>query len=253
MKYLKEHIEFIKESDDAKFEFLAMIPQYEKYILRMVEIHEQHYYKDVKISTNPEFIKGIKEFSKKMLNKENVMAEDYLSIIRKYEKELYQKNEFGIPDDESGEYMDESMFGILDDIVSSFRAIVRRDFDGSQSAIRTLKYFKKDINDDRMDDSWVYKQTVADSMASWADDDMDYDPSTDPDQDNYDPLDDLWQSNEEFIADIEGHVGKKFDDFSYVDKMSAFDYIKSKRLFIDMADVPEIQEMLGKLKEMLGV
>ena len=242
MKYLKT---FESHSDD-KFELLATVVDFEKAIFKIVSLHEKHYYKDTLITTNGDFIKDMKSFSKQIINGEHLMAEDYLELVAKYEKGLYQKDEFGIMD-EDGE-TDESMFDLIDGLVSLFTHTV--------GSLDELEFFKKEINHilTKMDDSWIYKQSMEQTwkdMEEW--ENTEYDPSTDPDQDNYDPLDDLWESEEELIKQLEDFIGKKFNNFDYSDKLSAFEYITNKRVFIDLKDDPEMQEMLSQLKGFLGI
>lgn len=262
MKYIKTYEGFWdrfkkksnqeQESDEElKFELLSLVPQYEKYILKMVEIHENHYYKDNKISTNEGFINDIKGLSKRILADMNagkskevirnrVMPESYLDLIRKYEKELYGKDELGINSyekDSDEDYIDESMFGILEDITGDLYSLVNPEYFGDSASIfklsrRRLDSFKRNIDTSELDDSWVYKQSMDKTLSDMKDDLDNMDMSWVDDEDDNDLL--PWKADSEeelskmILKDIESHIGKKFDNFDYHDKLEGINYLEDK-------------------------
>jgi hypothetical protein len=238
-------------SDDLKFELLSLVPLYEKYILKLVEIHENHYYKEKKISTNDGFINEIKNLSKRILADMNagkskeiirnrVKVEDYLGLIRKYEKELYGKDELGLvgyDEDSDEDWMDESMFGILEDIIGDLYSLVNPEYYGDSANIfrpnkERLDDFRRNNDPSRLDDSWVYKQsmdkTLSDMKASL--DDMDEDWLEDEGDNDLLP----WKADSEeelsmaILKDIESHIGKEFANFDYHDKLEGINYLEDK-------------------------
>jgi hypothetical protein len=237
--------------EELKFELLSLIPQYEKYILKMVEIHENHYYKDNKISTNEGFINDIKGLSKRILADMNagkskevirnrVMPESYLDLIRKYEKELYGKDELGINSyekDSDEDYMDESMFGILEDITGDLYSLVNPEYFGDSAdtfklSRRRLDSFKRNIDPSELDDSWVYKQSMDKTLSDMKDDLDNMDMSWVDDEDDNDLLPWKADSGEELskmiLKDVESHIGKEFDNFDYHDKLEGINYLEDK-------------------------
>ena len=237
--------------DDLKFELLSLVPQYERYILKMVEIHENHYYKDKKISTNADFINEIKNLSKRILadmdagnSKEiirnRVMVEDYLGLIRKYEKELYGKDELGLvgyDEDSDEDWIDESMFGILEDITGNLYSLVNPKYFGDSAdafklSRRRLDSFKRNIDPSKLDDSWVYKQSMDKTLSDIKDDFDDMDENWLEDEGDNDLL--PWKADSEeelsrlILKDIESHIGKEFSNFDYHDKLEGINYLEDK-------------------------
>lgn len=237
--------------DDLKFELLSLVPQYERYILKMVEIHENHYYKDKKISTNADFINEIKNLSKRILadmdagnSKEiirnRVMVEDYLGLIRKYEKELYGKDELGLvgyDEDSNEDWIDESMFGILEDITGDLYSLVNPKYFGDSAdafklSRRRLDSFKRNIDPSKLDDSWVYKQSMDKTLSDIKDDFDDMDENWLEDEGDNDLL--PWKADSEeelsrlILKDIESHIGKEFSNFDYHDKLEGINYLEDK-------------------------
>lgn len=237
--------------DDLKFELLSLVPQYEKYILKLVEIHENHYYKDKKISTNDDFINEIKNLSKRILadmdagnSKEiirnRVKVEDYLGLIRKYEKELYGKDELGLvgyDEDSDEDWIDESMFGILEDITGDLYSLVNPKYFGDSADIfklsrRRLDSFKRNIDPSELDDSWVYKQSMDKTLSDMKDDLDDMDENWLEDEGDNDLL--PWKADSEeelsrlILKDIESHIGKEFANFDYHDKLEGINYLEDK-------------------------
>lgn len=238
-------------SDDLKFELLSLVPLYEKYILKLVEIHENHYYKEKKISTNDDFINEIKNLSKRILADMNagkskeiirnrVKVEDYLGLIRKYEKELYGKDELGIAgygEDSDGEFIDESMFYVLEDITGDLYSLVNPEYYGDSANIfrpskKRLDDFRRNNDPSKLDDSWVYKQSMDKTLSDMKDDFDDMDENWLEDEGDNDLL--PWKADSEeelsmaILKDIESHIGKEFDNFDYHDKLEGINYLEDK-------------------------
>ena len=238
-------------SDDLKFELLSLVPLYEKYILKLVEIHENHYYKEKKISTNDDFINEIKNLSKRILADMNagksidiirnrVKVEDYLGLIRKYEKELYGKDELGLvgyDEDSDEDWMDESMFGILEDIIGDLYSLVNPEYYGDSADIfrpnkERLDDFRRNNDPSRLDDSWVYKQSMDKTLSDMKDDFDDMDENWLEDEGDNDLL--PWKADSEeelsmaILKDIESHIGKEFANFDYHDKLEGINYLEDK-------------------------
>lgn len=59
------------------------------YFIRILKIHENHFYNDIKISSNDSFKKDINSVFHKMMTGKEVITEDLYNIIHEYESKLY--------------------------------------------------------------------------------------------------------------------------------------------------------------------
>ena len=233
MKYLKSYKLFESVADDLKFEFLSSIPKVEQTILKVVSIHENHYYKDSKIVSDEDFINDIKDFSKRMLNNENIWEEDYLRLINEYQKKHYGKDEMNLDIYSSDIQGEESMFDLFQGLVGSFRYAVDLMKKGELDA-EEVEEFKEESNDifDRVDDSWVYKMNAEEQKENmkrmkeeWEEDERRWEEEKKNKKDEEEDF--PWETDDDFVKDVEKHIGKPIDNFDYHDKLEMIDYVRN--------------------------
>lgn len=268
MKLIKLYEEFWgrkskSEGSDLEFDFLAAVGKMQKTILKIVEVHEKHYYSDVKISTNDIFKSELKVLFDETLNGKVHITENYLELIDKWEKELYNDNKMKLISWKEGEHISESMFDLIDELDGGLRACLREKNE------RNISFLDRESQDilDRIDDKWVYQEDMFSSMkkASDALDDMDMDKldseTIDLDVDN--PLV-RWTDPQNLQKDIESYTGKKLEDFEYSDKLDAYNWVKDncEGFISDNPDYMEeygeegkevVRMFLNELKEFFGL
>ncbi len=115
---MKTYLNFINEK--RKYDILNMDDILELYqqFIRILKIHEKHYYNDEKISNNPEFKTEINPIFQKIYEEQfkerkntlksqsiekdiPIFGDDLYNIIKNYEKKLYKNNLLTINDDNS--------------------------------------------------------------------------------------------------------------------------------------------------------
>jgi hypothetical protein len=203
------------KKEELNFDLLESMSIVYSALLKIVEVHEKHYYNDNKIISDEKFKEGINKLLKSCLDrkeKNNDSAENFIRHIKKCENRIYNKNLFKL--DEEG--VDESMFSIIDDLIMPVWSCLYNN--GYVGRIKKeAEHILKNINDE-----WIYQG------------DFDYGYDDDDDDDDDDDLltnDDYlfgWKTEKEFKDDVEGYIGKKFDYFDYSDKLSAYKYIENK-------------------------
>lgn len=231
MKIIKLYEEFWgkkskSESNDLEFDFLAAVGKMQKAVLKIIEVHENHYYNDTKISTNEGFKSELKVLFDETLGGKRYITENYLELVDKWEKELYNNNKMKLISWKEGDHISESMFDLIDDLDSCLHACLREK---NQKNISFLDKESQDILD-RIDDKWVYQEDMFSSMkkASDALDEIDIENLDLEDEDD-EKLDNpfiRWQEPEDLQKEIEEFIGKKIEDFNYSDKFEAFDWVK---------------------------
>jgi len=94
---MKKYNEFLNER--KKLDNDDLLDLY-VYFMKILKIHEQHFYQDEKIANNKEFKEELNKLFGK-LSQEKGMTEDLIRLITKYEKELYNDDKM-IPEDNYG-------------------------------------------------------------------------------------------------------------------------------------------------------
>ena len=146
MKIIKLYEEFWgrkskSENNDLEFDFLAAVGKMQKTILKIVEVHEKHYYSDVKISTNDSFKSELKILFDETLSGKVHITENYLELIDKWEKELYNDNKMKLISWKEGDHISESMFDLIDELDSCLRACLREKNEIFLFLIKNLKIY----------------------------------------------------------------------------------------------------------------
>jgi len=147
MRYLKVFEDF----NDDEFEYLANIGKMQNAILKVVEVHEKHYYNDNKISSDPDFLTSIKELINSSMNGEEIFTSDYLSVISSFEERVYGENLFNLNDDR----IEESVFGILNDVIIIFLDLQKEEVPKYKSDMIRMLGEESERVCDNMNDGWV--------------------------------------------------------------------------------------------------
>lgn len=226
--------------EDLEFEFIANVGKMKTAIVKVVEVHEKHYYNDTKISNNSGFKQSINDLIDLSMNKGDIFTEDYLLVIKMFENRLYGKNLFKLND----KYRDESRFGILDKVISHFNNLVRNKKRDSDD----IKRFREDIDHVMsIKDEWIYQKKMNNQFDI---NDIEL---------KLEDGDGIWKSEEEFEKDMSDYIGKPMDDFDYSDKLQAYKYIENKPWVKSVLsstnkdDKEYIEGFLKKLKNNFGL
>ena len=256
MRLLKLYEEFWgkkskSNNEDLEFDFLSAVGKLKKAINKAIEIHEKHYYNDSKIINNEEFQFELKSNIDKIMSGERLMTEDFLDLVHKFENSLYNDSKFGIDSDN-----DYSLFGIFDDLTSSFRSAVREKNERSVSFLdRESQHIL-----DNCDDSWVYIEGQEEKNKRLDDflNDDDFEKTL-KDWEEEDIDNGMWTSQEEFEKDIESYIGKPMIDFDYSEKLQAYQYIENKEWVKNIlsrgsdSDKQFINNFLSQIKDSFGL
>lgn len=148
MKYLKIFEDF------NDFDFLANVGKMEKAILKVVEIHEKHYYNDTKISSDPEFLRSIKDLIDTSVSGEEIFSGDYLSVVSSFEESHYNKDLFLL---NAPDVQYDSLDGIIQDLVIPLLNVSRKG--KSEEYVSQLGVVADEILN-KIDDSWVFRDFV---------------------------------------------------------------------------------------------
>ena len=146
MKNIKSYKLFLESN--FEFDFLANIGKMKSAILKIIEMHEKKCYNDNKISSYNRFQNSINDLIDASIKGENMVAEDYLSIVYLFEKEVYDNNLLK-------EY-ENSMFGIIDDLVLRFNNLLE-----TERTEIDIDRFGDDIDHiiNNIEDDWIYKNS----------------------------------------------------------------------------------------------
>ena len=240
------------QNDDLEFDFLAAVGKMKQAINKTIEVHEKHYYNDDKIVKSEELQSELKSMIDSIIANGRLMTEDFCDLVEKFESRLYNDNKFGI----SSGY-DYSIFGIFDDLISSLRAAVR---DKNEKNISYLDKESQHILD-RCDDSWVYVEDERSSklLDDFFDDDKFEKTLNDWTEDEEDDIFTRWEHPEGLQKDLERYIGKKIENFEYVDKLSAYKWVESTEIFQEILsegteeEKSQIRGFLTSLKEFFGL
>ena len=232
MKNIKKYVSFLNESSEVEFEFLANVGKMKEAIIKIVSIHEKHYYKDNLISLDKDFKKSISDLIDTSMSGKEVLTEDYLLVIKMFENKLYNDDLFQL----NKEGVDESMYLILSDLLGKFNNVVFSDDRGYKDVENLgneVDYILKNIRD-----SWVYLEEAEEDAELLND------------------IDGIWESEEDFEIDIEDYIGKRMEDFDKSDKLRAYKYIENKdwvqNILIDgtQKDKEFIKNFLSQMKDL---
>jgi hypothetical protein len=117
MRYLKTFENFADENIDF---YLDVCEQF----IKIVKIHEQYFYNDIKISTDKEFVKEIHRLfnmiKKWKISIKVALPEELCDIIIKKEKEHYDDDKMKIQDNDYDSSLMEVCFGIEEDVSDKF-------------------------------------------------------------------------------------------------------------------------------------
>ncbi len=152
MKYLKVFEDF----NDDEFEYLANIGKMQNAILKVVEVHEKHYYNGNKISSDPDFLASIKDLIKSSMDGEEIFTSDYLSVISSFEERVYGENLFNLNDDR----IDESIFDTLNDVIVIFLDLQKEEDPKYKSDMIRMLGEESERVYDNMNDGWVRQSGV---------------------------------------------------------------------------------------------
>ena len=246
MKKLKTYKLFLEKrgpyDEDLEFEFLANVGKMKEAVVKVIELHEKHYYNDTKISSDSGFKQSINDLIDLSMTKRDIFTEDYLLVIKMFEERLYGKQLFKLNDSN----IDESIFGILDDIVSPFNNLVRN----KNKSADDIKRFGEDIEHVMsIKDEWIYQEEMNNSF-DVGDIELELEDVDD---------DGIWKSEEEFEKDMSDYIGKPMDDFDYSDKLQAYKYIENKPWVksalegANQEDKEYIQNFLKQIKDNFGL
>jgi lipopolysaccharide export LptBFGC system permease protein LptF len=236
MKYIKTYETF--DPQTVKFEFLATMGTVEKAIIHIINVHEKHYYNNDKLTKSPMVIDQIKNWIQSGIVSGELQTNDILNIIRSGEREIYNDNRFKLLED------DESMFGIIDDLLSLVNVAIKQM---DNISVNDVEEESEHIISS-MDDSWIYQSEMdewyivdIDETIKGLNDILTHKDSTSP-----------WLNEEEFILDIEKAVGKTWETFNYADKLSAFNYIQ-KLPFLEELSAKQRTDLLDQFHSFLGI
>jgi len=199
--------------EDIQFEFLVTMASVEKSIIRVIEIHEEHYYKKIDISQNSNFLKEIKDLIQKGIIVGELNIIDLLDLIKRYELKIYHANKFKIFE------TDGSIFGIIDDLLFLVNvAIGYKDLSTIEDVNEECQYLLKTINH-----SWIYQ----DGNDSWLGINLTEIITNLNEILARNGQEELpWKNEEDLILELEAQVGKVWESFSYIDKLEAFNYLQ---------------------------
>lgn len=235
MKSIKKYVSFLNESSELEFEFLANVGKMKESIIKVVQIHEKHYYKGTKISIDKGFKKSVSDLIDTSMSGKEVFTEDYLSVIKMFENKLYNDDLFQL----NKEGVDESIYLILSDLLAKFNSVVfseNRGYKDVEKLGNEVEYVLKNIRY-----SWIYLE------------------GPEEDAELLNDVDGIWESEEEFEMDIEGYIGKRIEDFDNSDKLKAYKYIKNKdwvrSVLIDgtQKDKEFVKNFLSQMKDLFGL
>lgn len=236
MRYIKTYETF--DPQNIKFEFLATMGSVEKALIHIVKVHENHYYDKSEITNSPKIIEQIKNWIQNGITNGVLNTEDFLIIIRDGEREIYNSNKFKLLE------LDESMFGIVDDLISLVNVAIQKVDDLSVNDVE--EECNSILHD--MDESWIYQ----DGLDEWFIVDIDESIKGLNDilsgKDSKSP----WENEEEFILDIEKVVGKTWEEFNYTDKLLAFNYLQ-KLPFLENLSNKQKADILDQFHSFLGI
>jgi hypothetical protein len=230
--------ESFNHSEDTQFEFLATIGSVEKSIIHVVKIHEENYYKKKEISESPDFLTDIRNWIQLSIN-DKLITMDLMDIIKKYELRIYKSNKFKIFD------TDESIFGILDDLFSLVNvSITHKD----QSTINDVEEECQHILNN-MDSSWIYQ----DGEDDWLEVDIsEVITGLNEILNKNGKEESPWKGEEDLIIDLEKHIGKIWESFSYSDKLTSFNYIQ-KQSFLQGLTGKQREDLLDQFHSFFGL
>lgn len=235
MSSIKKYVSFLNESSELEFEFLANVGKMKESIIKVVQIHEKHYYKGTKISIDKGFKKSVSDLIDTSMSGKEVFTEDYLSVIKMFENKLYNDDLFQL----NKEGVDESIYLILSDLLAKFNSVVfseNRGYKDVEKLGNEVEYVLKNIRY-----SWIYLE------------------GPEEDAELLNDVDGIWESEEEFEKDIEGYIGKRIEDFDKSDKLRAYKYIKNKdwikSVLIDgtQKDKEFVKNFLSQMKDLFGL
>jgi hypothetical protein len=235
MNSTKKYVSFLNESSELEFEFLANVGKMKESIIKVVQIHEKHYYKGTKISVDKDFKKSVSDLIETSMSGKEVFTEDYLSVIKMFENKLYNDDLFQL----NTEGVDESIYLILSDLLNKFNSVVFSEDRGYKEVDKLgneVEYILKNIRY-----SWIYLE------------------GPEEDAELLNDVDGIWESEEEFEKDIEGYIGKTIEDFDKSDKLRAYKYIKNKdwvrSVLIDgtQKDKEFVKNFLSQMKDLFGL
>lgn len=226
MEFIKTYESF---DQDLNFEFLATMGSVEKALIKIVKVHELKYYQKENISTSNLFISRVKKWIQKGINKNKLITDDFLEIIRSFEEDIYQKNKFRIFE------TDESLFGIIDDLIYLVEKIQEEI---SQENIQDLEEECEHILN-YMDISWTYQsgEDVSVDLSILIKDLNVYVP---------------WCDEMEFILDLEKRIGKNWEFFNYSDKLKSYEYLKNLPFLQELED-DNREDILEQFQLFLGI
>jgi len=244
MKLIKLYEEFwgIKsksEDSDLEFEFLVAVGNFKKAVTKVVEVHEKHYYNDTKIVNSDMFQTGLKTYIDSQLNN-GVRLDDLLDLTKDCERELYNDDKFGIDSD-----MDYSLFVIFEDLSGFLHAVIR---DKSQRNIQNLNSEAQHVLDN-CDDSWVFQEDEETSNKKALDAINSMDLENFEGGNEFDIFD-RWETSEGLQQDLENYIGKKLEDFQYVDKLTAYKYVENHPA-VKMTLEGEDEDMIKQVNDFL--
>lgn len=248
MKKIKNYKLFL-ELNEFHFDFLANIGKMKEAILKIVKLHEQKCYGDTKLWSYERFKTSLNDLIDGAIGGEFTITEDYLSVINLFEKEVYSKSLFSS--------YEESMFSHLDDLISCFNSLLRNKERNEEDIMRLGEDAEHILKN--MDETWIHGSEESDSS--------NFEINTDGIDDAIKGLEDklakdvgdMWSSEEEFQKDIEGHIGKKMEDFDYSEKLQAYKYIQNKKWVKDILDGGSqkdkdfVNNFLSEMKDLFGL
>jgi hypothetical protein len=248
MKKIKNYKLFL-ELNEFHFDFLANIGKMKEAILKIVKLHEQKCYGDTKLWSYERFKTSLNDLIDGSIKGEQIITEDFLDIIYLFEKEVWGRNLL--------KQFEQSIFGLLDDIVLCFRNLLDNKERDEEDIMRLGEDAEHILKN--MDETWIHSSEESD--------DSGYEINTDGIDDAIAGLEDklakdvgdMWSSEEEFQKDIEGHIGKKMEDFDYSEKLQAYKYIQSKKWVKDILDGGSqkdkdfVNNFLSEMKDLFGL
>jgi len=259
MRSIKTYKSFINESkEDLDFEFLVSVGKMKEAIIKIVELHEKHHYNDTKISSYDKFKQSVSDLIDMAVGGKQVITENYLAMVKMFEKELYGKQLIFTSE--------ESLFSCIDDLILRFNNLL----DNENRDEEDIEGFREDsehflVN---MDDSWIYKdyeevkpKSTKDMSAEEAEEMMSRFNKVMGDIEDKlkEPDDDVWSSEEEFEKDMLDYIGKPMKDFDYSDRLQAYKYIENKPWVKsaleggNKSDKEYIQNFLSQIKDNFGI
>jgi len=254
MKKLKTYQSFLEKKgpydEDLEFEFLANVGKMKEAVVKVVEMHEKHYYNDTKMSSNSDFKQAISDLIDSSMTKKDIYTEDYLRVIKMFEDRIYTKNLFHLNDEE----WDESIFGILDDLVGPFSDLASKKNKNDDD----IRRFGEDVDHILgMKDDWIYQQSMDETREEMS---KSLDELGEIGADFVKNEEDgIWETEEEFDKDMSDYIGKPIEEFDYSDRLQAYKYIENKPWVksalsgSNQSDKEYIKDWLKQIKDNFGI